>query len=78
MDTGIGRSPGTSYFRIADQLTGDEPRYLRRARDLADREARGSEVLPVINGYRERAEFPWPLIQALIAGRDITGDSAFA
>ena len=21
MDTGIGRSPGTDYFRIADQLT---------------------------------------------------------
>jgi hypothetical protein len=24
MDTGIGRSPGTDYFRIADQLTGEE------------------------------------------------------
>ena len=35
-------------------------------------------MLPVINGYRERAEFPWPLIQALIVGRDITGASAFA
>jgi glutaryl-CoA dehydrogenase len=73
MDSGIGRSVGTGYFRIADQLTGDEPRYLRRTRDLVD-----SEVLPVINGYRERAEFPWPLIQALIVGRDITGASAFA
>ena len=39
MDTGIGRSPGTGYFRIADQLTGDEPRYLRRTRDLVDSEA---------------------------------------
>ena len=38
----------------------------------------GSEVLLVINGYWERAEFPWPLIQALIVGRDITGASAFA
>ena len=73
MDSGIGRSVGTGYVRIADQLTGDEPRYLRRTRDLVD-----SEVLPVINGYRERAEFPWPLIQALIVGRDITGASAFA
>jgi len=78
MYTGIGRSLGTSYFRIAGRLTGDEPRYLRRARDLADSEVLGSEVLPVINGYRERAEFPWPLIQALIVGRDITGASAFA
>ena len=73
MYSGVGRSAGTGYFRIADQLTGDEPRYLRRTRDLV-----GSEVLPMINGYRERAEFPWPLIQALIVGRDITGASAFA
>ena len=73
MDTGIGRSLGTDYFRIADQLTREELSYLRRTRDLVD-----SEVLPVINGYRERAELPWPLIHALIAGRDITGASAFA
>ena len=78
MYTGIGRSLGTSYFRIADQLTGDESRYLRRARDLVDSEVLDSEVLLVINGYWERAEFPWPLIQALIVGRDITGASAFA
>jgi glutaryl-CoA dehydrogenase len=77
MDTGIGRSLGTGYVRIVDQLTGDGP-CLRRARDLVDSEALDSEVLPVINGYRERAEFPWPLIHALIAGRDITGASAFA
>jgi len=38
MYTGIGQSLGTDYFRIADQLTGDEPRYLRRARDLVDSE----------------------------------------
>ena len=44
-----------------------------RTRDLVD-----SEVLPVINGYRERAELPWPLIHALIAGRNITGASTFA
>jgi glutaryl-CoA dehydrogenase len=77
MDSGIGRSVGTGYVRIADQLTGDEP-CLRRTRDLVDSEVLDSEVLPVINGYRERAELPWPLIQALIAGRDITGASAFA
>jgi len=86
MYTGIGQSLGTDYFRIADQLTGDEPRYLRRTRDLAgsevldsvDSDVLDSEVLLVINGYWERAEFPWPLIQALIVGRDITGASAFA
>ena len=32
----------------------------------------------MINGYRERAVYPWPLIQSLIAGQDITGASAFA
>jgi hypothetical protein len=36
MDTGTGRSPGTSYFRIADQLTGEELSYLRRARHLVE------------------------------------------
>ena len=32
MDTSIGRSRGTDYFRIADQLTGEELDYLRRTR----------------------------------------------
>jgi glutaryl-CoA dehydrogenase len=30
-----------------------------------DGELLNSEVLPVINGYWERAEFPWPLIKKL-------------
>ena len=77
MDTGTGRCVGTGYDRIAERLTGEEPRYLRRARDHVD-EVPGSEVLPVINGYRKRAEFPWPLIRDLIAGRDITSASASA
>ncbi len=49
----IGRSQGTDYFRIADQLTAEELDYLRRTRDFVD-----DEVLPVINDYWERAEFP--------------------
>lgn len=73
MDTGIGRSPGTDYVRIADQLTGEELSYLRRTRDLVDSEVLDSEVLPVINGYWERAEFPWPLIKKLAKLR-IVGD----
>jgi glutaryl-CoA dehydrogenase len=60
MYTGIGRSLGTDYFRIADQLTREELSYLRRTRDFVD-----DEVLPVINGFWERAEFPWPLIEKL-------------
>jgi glutaryl-CoA dehydrogenase len=56
----IGRSLHTDYFRIADQLTREELDYLRRTRDFVD-----DEVLPLINGYWERAEFPWPLIKKL-------------
>jgi glutaryl-CoA dehydrogenase len=68
MEGTIGRSLGTDYFRIADQLTREERDYWRRTRDFVD-----NEVLPVINGYWERAEFPWPLVKAM-AGLDITGD----
>jgi glutaryl-CoA dehydrogenase len=68
MHENIGRSLGTDYFRIADQLTREELDYLRRAREFVD-----EDVLRVINGYWERAEFPWPLIQKL--GRlGIVGD----
>ena len=56
----IGRSLGTDYFRIADQLTREEREYWRRTRDFVD-----DEVLPVINEYWERAEIPWPLIESL-------------
>jgi glutaryl-CoA dehydrogenase len=56
----IGRSLGTDYFLIADQLTREELSYLRRTREFVD-----NEVLPVINGYWERAEFPWPVVEKL-------------
>src|SRR5690242_5050846 len=68
MYSGIGRSLGTDYFLIADQLTREELGYLRRTRDFVV-----NEVLPVINGYWERAEFPWPLVEKL-AGLGIVGD----
>jgi glutaryl-CoA dehydrogenase len=68
MDEDIGRSLGTDYFRIADQLTREELSYLRRTREFVD-----NEVLPVINGYWERAEFPWPLIEKM-AKLGIVGD----
>jgi glutaryl-CoA dehydrogenase len=64
----IGRSLGTDYFRIADQLTREERDYWRRTRDFVD-----DEVLPVINGYWERAEIPWPLIESL-AKLGVVGD----
>src|SRR5204862_4609609 len=64
----VARSQGTDYFRIADQLTREELDYLRRTRDFVD-----DEVLPVINGYWERAEFPWPLVESM-AKLGIVGD----
>ena len=68
----IGRSLGTDYFRIADQLTEQEIDYWRRTRDFVD-----DEVLPVIGDYWERAEIPWPLIKRLgelgIVGEGIEG-----
>jgi glutaryl-CoA dehydrogenase len=68
MDTTIGRSLRTDYFHIGDQLTAAERDYWRRTRDFVD-----DEVLPVINDYWERAEFPWPLVHKL-AGLGIVGD----
>ena len=68
----IGRSLGTDYFHIADQLTDAELDYWRRTRDFVD-----DEVLPVINGYWEHAELPWPLIKRMgelgIVGDGIEG-----
>ena len=68
----IGRSRGTDFFRIADQLTAEERDYWRRTRDFVD-----DEVLPVINDYWERAEFPRPLVEKLgklgIVGDGIEG-----
>jgi glutaryl-CoA dehydrogenase len=64
----IGRSLGTDYFHIADQLTRAERDLWRRTRDFVD-----DEVLPVVNDYWERAEFPWPLVKKL-AALGIVGD----
>jgi glutaryl-CoA dehydrogenase len=68
MDDRIGRSLRTDYFHIGDQLTDAERDYWRRTRDFVD-----DEVLPAINGYWERAEFPWPLIKS-VADLGIVGD----
>jgi glutaryl-CoA dehydrogenase len=70
--TDVGRSLGTDYFHIADQLTESELDCWRRTRNFVD-----TEVLPVINSYWERAEFPFPLLDPLaklnIVGDDIAG-----
>jgi glutaryl-CoA dehydrogenase len=68
MYSNIGRSLSTDHFLIADQLTQEELGYLGRIRDFVD-----NDVLPVINAYWERAEFPWPLVRKM-AMLGIVGD----
>jgi glutaryl-CoA dehydrogenase len=66
--TRIGQSMGTDYFALRDELTDAERDYLQRTRQFVD-----TEVLPVINDYWERAEFPRKLIEKL-GGLGIIGD----
>ncbi len=68
----LGHSLATDYFFLREQLTEAQLELLRRVRVFVD-----DEVLPVIGGYWERAEMPWPLIRRLgelgIVGEDIYG-----
>jgi glutaryl-CoA dehydrogenase len=68
----LGHALSTDYFFLREQLTDDELAVLRRVRRFVD-----DEVLPVIGGYWERAELPWPLIQRMgelgIVGEEIAG-----
>ena len=70
--TEIGRSLGTDYFGLRDELTDAERDDLRRTRAFVD-----NDVLPVINDYWQRAEFRWPLIKKMgtlgIVGDGIKG-----
>jgi glutaryl-CoA dehydrogenase len=65
---GLGDALGTDYFSLKDQLTDRQLDNPRRTREFVDR-----DVLPVINDYWERAEFPWPLVSKL-AELGIVGD----
>ena len=68
----LGHSLATDYFFLREQLTEQQLEVLRRVRLFVD-----DEVLPVIGGYWERAEMPWPLIRRLgelgVVGEDIQG-----
>jgi glutaryl-CoA dehydrogenase len=68
----LGHALSTDYFFLREQLTDEQLDVLRRVRLFVD-----DEVLPVIGGYWERAEMPWPLIRRLgelgIVGEDIQG-----
>jgi glutaryl-CoA dehydrogenase len=54
--TDIGKALGTDYFLVRDELTAEERDYLERTRRFVH-----EEVLPVINGFWERAEVPLEL-----------------
>jgi glutaryl-CoA dehydrogenase len=68
----LGHALATDYFFLREHLTDAQLEALRRVRSFVD-----DEVLPVIGGYWERAEMPWPLIRRLgelgIVGEDIHG-----
>src|SRR5690348_7232643 len=68
----LGHALATDYFFLREQLTRAQYDLLRRVRVFVD-----DEVLPVIGGYWERAEMPWPLLQRIgelgIVGDDIQG-----
>ena len=56
----IGLARETDYFLMKDQLTEDELGLLYRVRKFAE-----TEVLPVVNPYWERGEFPFELVPKL-------------
>ena len=72
LDTGIGEALATDYFLLREEFTAQQLDYLERTRAFVH-----DEVLPVINGYWERAEFPWPLVKRLgelgLVGGGISG-----
>src|SRR6478735_3178163 len=72
LNSGVGESLFTDYFQLREEFTPAQRDHLQRARDFVQ-----GEVLPVINGYWERAEFPWPLVEKLgaagLVGDDIAG-----
>ena len=69
----VGRSLATDYFGIRDELCQEDLDLMLKARAFVD-----DEVLPVIGGFWERAEFPRELVRRLgelqlVGGSDIDG-----
>jgi glutaryl-CoA dehydrogenase len=64
--------PATDYYRLDDTLSESEREIRDRVRAFAD-----DEIVPIINSYWERAEFPFELIPKLaeldVAGTTIQG-----
>jgi glutaryl-CoA dehydrogenase len=64
----LGEALATDYFFLREQFTDEQWEPFTRARRFVD-----EEVLPAINDYWERAEFPWPLARRL-AELGLVGD----
>jgi glutaryl-CoA dehydrogenase len=68
----LGDALATDYFRVREQFTPEQWEHFIATRRFVDQ-----EVLPVINGYWEAAELPWPLMRRLaelgLYGEDIQG-----
>ncbi|HLZ21437.1 MAG TPA: acyl-CoA dehydrogenase family protein [Ktedonobacterales bacterium] len=65
----IATSLGTDYYHMDDLLSAEERQIRDKVRAFCDR-----EVIPIINGYWERAEFPFELVPKL-AALNIAGGS---
>src|SRR5260221_2301244 len=65
----IGLARETDYFLMKQQLTQDEVELLYRVRKFAE-----TDVLPVVNPYWERGEFPFELVPKF-AELNIVGDT---
>jgi glutaryl-CoA dehydrogenase len=64
----IGRARGTDYFLMKEQLTREEVGILKEVREFGE-----EQVLPIVNSYWERGEFPFELVPK-IAALNIVGD----
>src|SRR5438046_7277708 len=72
LEKSLGQSLGTDFYLIDELLIKEERSVRDKVRDFCDK-----EVIPIINDYWERAEFPFELIPKLaalgIAGGSIQG-----
>ncbi len=57
MSQELGRYQGTDYYFMSDMLSAEEREIRERVSTFVD-----EEMLPVVNGYWERAEFPYELV----------------
>ena len=64
----IGLTRETDYFLMKDQLTEQEKEIFAKVRAFGE-----AEVLPVVNEYWERGEFPFELVPKL-AALNVVGD----